>query len=50
MSDSIYKDTFKEYDKDASGFIDTAELGNLLNSLFAKSGLTLDSDATKYYM
>ena len=50
MSNSIYGDTFKEYDKDNSGFIDHKELGNLLTSLFAKSGLTLDEEATKYYM
>lgn len=49
-SNSIYKQTFQEYDKDNSGFIDINELANLLKTLFAKSGLELDAEASKYYM
>ena len=50
MAESVYAQTFKEYDKDNSGFIDKAELGALLKTLFAKSGLNLDESATAYYL
>jgi Ca2+-binding EF-hand superfamily protein len=47
---SIYQQTFEEYDKDKSGFIDKTELGALLKTLFSKSGITLDESATAYYL
>ena len=50
MSKYIYESTFKEYDKDGSGFIDYAELKELLVSTFAKAGLKLDEDGIKYHM
>ena len=34
---SIYKQTFEEYDKDKSGFIDFNELENLIKTLLQKS-------------
>ena len=41
MSKFIYEATFKEYDKDNSGFIDGSELKALLDSTFKKAGITL---------
>jgi Ca2+-binding EF-hand superfamily protein len=50
MSKYIYESTFKEYDKDNSGFIDYAELKALLESTFKKAGLTLTEEAIQYHV
>lgn len=50
MSRYIYEETFKQYDKDSSGFIDRAELKALLEATFKKSGLTLSEEALDYHL
>jgi Ca2+-binding EF-hand superfamily protein len=50
MSKYIYEATFKEYDKDNSGFIDYNELKSLLDSTFKKAGIPLSEDAIKYHV
>ena len=50
MSRYIYEETFKEYDKDGSGFIDRNELKSLLENTFKKSGLTLSEESLSYHL
>ena len=50
MSKYIYEATFKEYDQDNSGFIDSNELKSLLESTFKKAGLTLTEESLKYHL
>lgn len=50
MSKYIYEATFKEYDKDGSGFIDKNELKALLEATFKKSGLTLSQESLDYHL
>ena len=50
MSESIYAKTFKEYDKDNSGLLDSKEMSVLLTNMFSKSGLKYDESSIQYYM